>query len=192
MSSHAYAETSSATIRAGFPTPPEPTLGAPNLFILNNLLPYICKSAQTHKSTISKKMNLIYVAVDPSLYTHYSAGKAYPQDMYPFPDNVNEVPNLTALGWEICSEFRGIPRLIRFRTFWTPEIFHRNFIFPILKCVPANSEHVSSGSESCPTIDSSDFMKRKTFLPSQFFWPTMKISSHISQPVYLTMHNSWT
>ncbi len=25
------------------------------------------------------------------------------------------------LGWEICLEFHGIPRLIRFRTFWTPE-----------------------------------------------------------------------
>jgi hypothetical protein len=36
------------------------------------------------------------VAVDPSLYTHYSAGKAYPQDMYPFPDNFDEVPNFTA------------------------------------------------------------------------------------------------
>jgi hypothetical protein len=96
MSSHAYAETSSTTMHAGFPTPPEPTLGAPNLFILKNLLQYICKCAQTPKSTISKKMNLLYVAVDPSLYTHYSAGKAYPQDMYPFPDNVDEVPCFTA------------------------------------------------------------------------------------------------
>ncbi len=26
-----------------------------------------------------------------------------------------------ALGWEICSEFRIIPQLFRFRTFWTPE-----------------------------------------------------------------------
>jgi hypothetical protein len=74
----------------------EPTLGAPNLFILNNLLQYTCKCAQTHKSTISKKMNLLYVAVDPSLYTHYSTGKAYPHDMYPFPNNVNKVPNFTA------------------------------------------------------------------------------------------------
>ena len=49
-----------------------------------------------HKSTISKKLNLLYVAVDPSLYTHYSAGKAYPHEMYPFPDNVNEVPDFTA------------------------------------------------------------------------------------------------
>jgi hypothetical protein len=95
MSSHAYAEIFSATMHAGFPTPPRPTVGAPNLFILNNLIQYICKYVQTHKSTISKKISLLYVAVDPSLYTHYSAGKAYPQDMYPIPDNVDEVPDFT-------------------------------------------------------------------------------------------------
>ncbi len=59
-----------ATMRAGFPTLPEPTLGAPNLFILNNLLQYICKCTQMHKSPIIKKMNLLCMAVDPSLYTH--------------------------------------------------------------------------------------------------------------------------
>jgi hypothetical protein len=95
MSSHAYAESSSATMRAGFPTPPKPTLGAPNLFILNDLLQYICKCGQMHKSTISKKMNLLYVAVDPSLYTHYSASKVHPHDMYPFPNKCNEVSNFT-------------------------------------------------------------------------------------------------
>ena len=41
-------------------------------------------------------MNLLYVAVDPGLYTHYSTGKAYPANDYPFPDNVNEVPNFSA------------------------------------------------------------------------------------------------
>ncbi len=94
MSAHTYAKTSSATMRAGFPTPPEPTLGSPNLFILNNLLQYFCKCAQTHKSTISKKMNLLYVAVDPALYTHYLAGKAYPADQYPLSNDVDEVPDL--------------------------------------------------------------------------------------------------
>jgi hypothetical protein len=49
-----------------------------------------------HKSIISKEMNLLYVAVDPSLYTHISAGKAYPHAVYPFPDKANEVPNFTA------------------------------------------------------------------------------------------------
>ncbi len=96
MSSHAYTDTSSATMLAGLPTPSKTTLGAPNLFILDNLLQYICSNCtQMHKSTISKKMNLIYMAVDPSLYTHYFAGKAYPHDMYSFPDNVDEVPNFT-------------------------------------------------------------------------------------------------
>ena len=74
-------------MRSGFLTPPEPTSGAPNLFLLNDLLQYVCKCAQMHKSTIFKKMNLLYVAVDPSLYTHYSTSKAYPHGMYPFPDN---------------------------------------------------------------------------------------------------------
>jgi hypothetical protein len=96
MAMHTYAETSSATMRAGFPTPPEPSLGAPNLFILNNLLQYICKCVQMHKSTIFKKMNLHYVAVDPGLYTHYSAGEVYPTNDYPFPTDVDEVPNFSA------------------------------------------------------------------------------------------------
>jgi hypothetical protein len=96
MVPHTYAETSSATMCAGFPTPPEPTLGAPNLFILNDLLQYICKCAQTHKSTISKKINLLYVVVDPGLHTHYSAGEVYLANDYPFPDKVDEVPNFSA------------------------------------------------------------------------------------------------
>ncbi len=46
--------------------------------------------------------------------------------------------------------------------------FHRNFIFLIVKCVPANWEHVLAGSESSPAIDSSNFMNRKMFPPSFF------------------------
>jgi hypothetical protein len=105
MSSHIYTETSSATMRSGFPTPPKPTLGAPNLFIVNNLLQYICKCTQTHMSTISKKMNLLYVEVDPSLYTHYSAGKAYPYAMYPFPNNFDErhkIADLPSIARDNC------------------------------------------------------------------------------------------
>jgi hypothetical protein len=41
--------------------------------------------------------------------------------------------------------------------------FHRNLIFLIVKCVPANSELVFSVSESSPTIDCSNFMNQKTF-----------------------------
>jgi hypothetical protein len=46
--------------------------------------------------------------------------------------------------------------------------FHRNFIFLIVKCVPANLEHIPAGSESSPAIDSFNFMNRKMFLPSFF------------------------
>jgi hypothetical protein len=92
------------------------------------------------------------------------------------------------LGWEICLEFRRIQQLIQF---WTFELqnFHWNFIFPIVKCVPANSEHISSSSESSPAIDSSNFMNLKTFPPSVIFLPSKKISSHISQPVDPTILN---
>ncbi len=56
---------------------------------------------------------------------------------------------LHCLGWKIRSEFRGIPQSILFWTFRTPEFFI-GFYFPIKKSVPANSEHVFSGSESSP------------------------------------------
>jgi hypothetical protein len=80
-------------MRLSFPTPPEPCLGTPNLFVLNNLLPFLCKCAQMHKSPISIKMNLLYVAIDPTLYEHYSGGKAYPNADYPFPPKVVNLPN---------------------------------------------------------------------------------------------------
>jgi hypothetical protein len=51
--------------------------------------------AQTHKSTISKKMNLLYVAVNPNLYKHYAGNEAYPDGDYPFPNEVPNVPDYT-------------------------------------------------------------------------------------------------
>ena len=66
-SSSAFLETLAATMHLAFPKPLDPSLGTPNHFVLNNLLQYMCKCAQTHKSPISKKMNLLYVAIDPTL-----------------------------------------------------------------------------------------------------------------------------
>ncbi len=42
--------------------------------------------------------------------------------------------------------------------------FHQNFIFPVVKCVPANSELIPAGSESSPAINSFNFMNQKMFL----------------------------
>ncbi len=77
-SSSSYVETLATTMRLAFPTPPELSLGTPNFFVLNNLLQYLCKCAQKHKSPISKKMYLLYLAIDSTLYDHYSGSKAYP------------------------------------------------------------------------------------------------------------------
>jgi hypothetical protein len=90
-SSSSYAKTPAATMRLAFPTPSEPSLGNPNLFIHNNYLQYFCKCAQTHTSPISKKMNVLYVAIDPTLYSHYSGGKTYPNADYPFPPEIADV-----------------------------------------------------------------------------------------------------
>ena len=94
-SSASYVETPAATMRLAFPKPPDLSLGTPNLFVLNNLLQYMCKCTQTHKSPISKKMNLLYVAIDDTLYAHYADGEAYPNADYPFPPEVADVPDYT-------------------------------------------------------------------------------------------------
>ncbi len=82
-------------MRLAFPTPLELSLVTPNLFILNHLLQYLCKCAQTQKSPISKKMYLLYVAINPTLYDHYSGGEAHPDAYYPFPLEVADVPSYT-------------------------------------------------------------------------------------------------
>ncbi len=56
--------------------------------------------------------------------------------------------------------------------------FHRNFVFPIVKYVPANFEHILTSSKSSPAIDSSDFMHWKPFPPS-VFWPGKITSTRI-------------
>jgi hypothetical protein len=78
-----------------FPKPHDLSLGTPTLFVLNNLLQYMCKCAQTHKSPISKKINLLYDAIDPTLYAHYASDEAYPIKDYPFPTEVADVPDYT-------------------------------------------------------------------------------------------------
>jgi hypothetical protein len=42
-----------------------------------------------------QKRNLLYVAIDPTLYAHYAGGEAYPVNDYPFPPKVDDVPDYT-------------------------------------------------------------------------------------------------
>ena len=65
-----------------------------------------------HKSPISKKMNLLYVAIDDTLYAHYSGGKAYPDANYPFPPKPNNVPDYTgAIDTNACTAIKMMHRL---------------------------------------------------------------------------------
>jgi hypothetical protein len=82
-------------------------VGTPNLFVLNDLLQYMCKCAQMHKSPISKKMNLLYVAINDTLYAHYAGGDAYPDADYPFPDKPYDVPDYTgAINVNACAALK--------------------------------------------------------------------------------------
>ncbi len=86
--------TSVTDMKAAFPTPPGhlAIISTPNLHDLLEILIYIARCAQTHKSTISPNMNLLYVAVPPSVYAHYT-NKPYPAGMYPYPPRPTDAPN---------------------------------------------------------------------------------------------------
>ena len=86
--------TSVTDMKAAFPAPPTnlTIVGTPNLHNLVEILIYLARCAQTHKSTISPNMNLLYVAVPPAVYAHYTQ-EMYPADMYPYPPLPPDAPN---------------------------------------------------------------------------------------------------
>jgi hypothetical protein len=53
----------------------------------------MCKCAQTHKSPISKKMNLLYIAINPTHYKQYSGGKVNSDADCPFCPEIANIPN---------------------------------------------------------------------------------------------------
>ncbi len=92
-----------------------------NTEILSRRLPEVSNSdmrwpqEQPTNSDMQLWKNTI-LSICPSRCTTYSVGR--------FISNTHRL----WLGWEIRSEFRGIPRFFRFRTFWTPE-FSSEFYF---------------------------------------------------------------
>ena len=84
--------TSVADMKANFPTKPSGIIGKPNLQELVRILQYIMMCAQTHKSSISPDMNLLYLAVPPEIYAQYTQ-EAYPNAHYPTPADVPIVPD---------------------------------------------------------------------------------------------------
>jgi hypothetical protein len=77
----------------------------------------------------------------------------------------------------------GIPRnsaINPILDFLNSGIFIKSLFFPIIKCVPANSEHIFSSLESSPIINSSDFINQKTFPPWHNFAPNLHLLTLIA------------
>jgi len=89
------AETSLTSMKAAFPTAPEPVVGIPTLQTLIELMLHMCRCAQTHKTPASEKMNMLFCAAAPDLYAFFTS-EAYPKDYFPFPKVVADVPDFTA------------------------------------------------------------------------------------------------
>jgi hypothetical protein len=87
-------ETSLVDMKAGFPPAPEPIQGIPNLQSLIDLLFYMCRCSQTHRSPASATMNLLFCAAPKDVYT-FLTKEAYPTAFAPFPPMVLDVPNFS-------------------------------------------------------------------------------------------------
>jgi hypothetical protein len=92
----ALTETSLTSMKAAFPTAPEPVQGIPMLQSLIELMLHMCQCNQTHKTPVSKDMNMLFCAATPDLYAFFMK-EAYPKTFFPFPKEVEEVPDFKKL-----------------------------------------------------------------------------------------------
>jgi hypothetical protein len=88
----ALTETSLTSMKTAFPTAPEPVQGIPTLQSLIELMLHMCQCTQTHKTTMSKDMNMLFCATAPDLYAFFTK-EAYPKEFFMFPKEVEEVPD---------------------------------------------------------------------------------------------------
>ena len=88
----ALKETSLTSMKTAFPTAPEPVQGIPTLQSLIELMLHMCRCAKTHKTPASKDMNMLFCAAAPDLYAFFTK-EAYPKEFFPFPKEVEEVPD---------------------------------------------------------------------------------------------------
>jgi hypothetical protein len=88
----ALKETSLISMKIAFPTAPKPVQGIPTLQSLIELMLHMCRCAQTHKTPTSKDMNMLFYAAAPDLYAFFTK-EAYPKKFFPFPKEVEEVPD---------------------------------------------------------------------------------------------------
>jgi hypothetical protein len=87
-------ETSLTSMKAAFPTAPEPIQGILTLVSLINLMLHMCCCAQTHKTPASTRMIMLFCTASPGLYSFFTM-EAYPASFFPFPTEVDAVPDFS-------------------------------------------------------------------------------------------------
>lgn len=117
--------TSVTDMKAAFAAPPPSlsVLGTPNLHNLVEMLIYLARCAQTHKSTISPNMNLLYVAVPPTVYAHYTV-EPYPVGMYPYPPRPTDAPNFVGAHGSNEREARKVTHALETKRYHSPSLHH--------------------------------------------------------------------
>jgi hypothetical protein len=82
-------------MKAAFPAALDPIQGIPMLTSFINLMLHICRCLQTKKTPASATMNMLFCAVSHDLYSFFT-NETYPIDDFPFPDEVDSIPNFSA------------------------------------------------------------------------------------------------
>ena len=84
-------ETSLTSMKAAFPTVPDPIQGIPMLVSLIDLMLHICQCSQTHKTPALDTMNILFCAASPGLYFFFT-NNTYPTSFL-FPAEVDAIPD---------------------------------------------------------------------------------------------------
>ena len=87
-------ETSLTSMKAAFPAAPDPIQGIPTLASLIDLMLHICQCSQTQKTPASIRMNMLFCAASPGLYSFFTS-EAYPASFFPFPVEVDAIPDFS-------------------------------------------------------------------------------------------------
>jgi hypothetical protein len=90
-------ETSLTSMKTAFPAAPDPIQRIPTLASLIDLMLHICQCLQTQKTPASARMNMLFCAASasPGLYSIFTT-KAYPASFFPFPIEVDTIPDFSA------------------------------------------------------------------------------------------------
>jgi hypothetical protein len=87
-------ETSLTSMKAAFLAALDPIQGIPKLASLIDLMLHMCRCLQTHKTPASDKMNTLFCAASPGLYSFFTT-EAYPASFFPFQPEVDTVPDFS-------------------------------------------------------------------------------------------------